>query len=366
MTGVRTEKLSKRFGSTTALSDVDLDIAPGELFFLLGPSGCGKSTLLRLIAGLLHPTSGRIFFNDKDVTRQSTQRRSAVMVFQSYALWPHLSVRENVGFGLEIRKFSRTALAHRISEVLKLVQLEQYGDRKPGELSGGQQQRVALARALAVEPKCLLLDEPLSNLDAKLRTEMRSEIRRICKKANTTTIYVTHDQKEALSIGDRIALMEQGKVVQIGTPAQLYNKPASRFVASFLGQTNLLPGRVLHQERGLVRLKTPLGEIMAFANYMLAPSVTLAIRPEQMKVVRSDGIRVMSDETEGALSAARNRFIGTPIENTFLGETSEHLIEVDGTRVRVVASPAMSDVPEEMLIEFDAESVIILGESDSS
>jgi iron(III) transport system ATP-binding protein len=362
MTGVRLENISKRFGSTTAVSDVSLDIQPGELFFLLGPSGCGKSTLLRLIAGLLHPNSGKIFFNDKDVTRQSTQARNAVMVFQSYALWPHLTVRENVGFGLEIRKIKGTARTHRIGEVLKLVQLEQYANRKPNELSGGQQQRVALARALAVEPKCLLLDEPLSNLDAKLRTEMRSEIRRICKKAGCTTIYVTHDQKEALSIADRIAVIEQGRIAQIGTPAELYNKPGSRFVAEFIGQTNVLPGRVLQQERGLVRLKTPLGDVMALANYMLTPSVTLAIRPEQMRVVRSDGIRVMEDESMGALSAARNRFIGTPVESTFLGETSEHLVEVDGTRVRVVASPAMSEVPEEMLIEFDAESVIILGQ----
>ena len=236
MTSIRLQQIGKTFGSTVALKDVTLQIAAGELFFLLGPSGCGKSTLLRLIAGLMEPTSGRIFFNDRDVTDQPTQRRSAVMVFQSYALWPHMSVSENVRFGLSVRGGERAAQDQRVAEVLDLVHLREYADRKPSELSGGQQQRVALARALAVKPACLLLDEPLSNLDAKLRLEMRAEIRRICKEVGLTTVYVTHDQKEALSIADRIAVMRAGLIEQGGTPSDVYHRPASDFVRDFMKQ----------------------------------------------------------------------------------------------------------------------------------
>ena len=234
MTSVRLQNISKRFGTTVALDDINLEIGAGELFFLLGPSGCGKSTLLRLIAGLHEPTSGRIFFNDRDVTPLGTEHRNAVMCFQSYALWPHMSVRENVRFGLSVRKADRAEQDRRVDEVLSLVRMTELGDRKPNELSGGQQQRVALARALAVKPDCLLLDEPLSNLDTKLRLEMRSEIRRICKSAGFTTVYVTHDQKEALSVADRIAIMNRGRIEQVGTPAEVYHRPVNEFVAEFM------------------------------------------------------------------------------------------------------------------------------------
>src|SRR5271155_2730204 len=203
MTAVRLEHINRRFGSTVALDDISLSIAAGELFFILGPSGCGKSTLLRLIAGLHEPTTGQIFFNDRDVTRLGTDKRNAVMCFQSYVLWPHMTVRENVAFGLDVRKVPAAELTTRVDQVLAMVQMTDLADRKPNQLSGGQQQRVALARALAVRPDCLLLDEPLSNLDAKLRNDMRGEIRRICKTSGYTTIYVTHDQKEALSIAER-------------------------------------------------------------------------------------------------------------------------------------------------------------------
>src|SRR4051812_35010264 len=229
MTAVRLEHIYKTFGQTLALNDIDLSINAGELFFLLGPSGCGKSTLLRLIAGLHEPTRGHIFFNDRDVTDLDTRKRNAVMCFQSYALWPHMTVRDNVAFGLNVRKYSGAEVAHRVNEMLKLVQMESLAERKPNQLSGGQQQRVALARALAVNPACLLLDEPLSNLDAKLRHEMRSEIRRICKTTGVTTIYVTHDQKEALSVADRIAVMKDGHLVQVGTPNELYHEPGTSF-----------------------------------------------------------------------------------------------------------------------------------------
>jgi iron(III) transport system ATP-binding protein len=236
MTSVRLENITKTFGSTVALANINLEVAAGELFFLLGPSGCGKSTLLRLIAGLYEPTAGRIFFNDRDVTELATDRRNAVMVFQSYALWPHMSVRENVRFGLGVRRVPRGEQDQRIDEVLTLVRMLDLADRKPNQLSGGQQQRVALARALAVKPDCLLLDEPLSNLDAKLRHEMRGEIRRICKSAGFTTLYVTHDQKEALSVADRIAVMSAGRVEQVGTPPEVFHRPASDFVREFMEQ----------------------------------------------------------------------------------------------------------------------------------
>src|SRR5687767_5275710 len=244
MTSVRLQKISKRFGDVVALHETDLDIAAGELFFLLGPSGCGKSTLLRLIAGLHEPTTGKIFFNDKDVTTLPTSERNAVMVFQSYALWPHMTVAENVRFGLEVRSLPRREQTSRVKEVLDLVHMEQYAKRKPNELSGGQQQRVALARALVVKPDCLLLDEPLSNLDAKLRLDMRSEIRRICRTAGLTAIYVTHDQKEALSIADRMAILNHGKIEQIGKPQDLYRRPDSRFIANFMGESNFLDAHV--------------------------------------------------------------------------------------------------------------------------
>jgi len=357
MTSVRLEMITKRFGQTTAVDCVDLEINSGELFFLLGPSGCGKSTLLRLIAGLLEPTEGRIHFNGQDVTKLDTQHRNAVMVFQSYALWPHMSVRQNVRFGLDVRGLPRDAQEARVDDVLKLVQMDQLAQRKPNQLSGGQQQRVALARALAVKPDCLLLDEPLSNLDAKLRNEMRTEIRRICKKTGATTIYVTHDQKEALSIADRIAVMDRGRIAQVGTPAELYHRPASRFVAEFIGQTNVISGRVLEQEHGVVRLQTALGRVMALSDRTLPEQVTIVIRPEQMRIVRS-----VNGSPDPDASIGKNRFTGKPIENTFLGESSEHLVEVDGANVRVIASPAMVNVPSQLTIEFEPESVVVLRE----
>src|SRR5688572_32100889 len=320
MTRVRFEHTSKRFGDTVAVDDVNFEIAAGELFFLLGPSGCGKSTLLRLIAGLHDPSDGRIWFNDRDVTALHTQKRNAVMCFQSYALWPHMTVAENVRFGLKVRGASRGEQDRRVGEVLQLVRMSEYSGRKPNQLSGGQQQRVALSRALAVNPDCLLLDEPLSNLDAKLRHEMRGEIRRICKTTGVTTIYVTHDQKEALSVADRIAVLNAGRLVQVGTPGELYHKPNNSFVADFIGQTNLLPGRVVSRNGKGVRVETPAGVFDSEGSTMVGDDVsqvTVSIRPEQMQIAR-DGVR--------ASNGAVNRIVGKPIETTFLGEASEHVL----------------------------------------
>jgi iron(III) transport system ATP-binding protein len=350
MTAVQLEHITKQFGTTTALDDVDLSIAAGELFFLLGPSGCGKSTLLRLIAGLHGPTSGRVLFNGRDVTHLGTDKRHAVMCFQSYALWPHMTVRENVNFGLDVRHVPRAERDARVDEVLALVQMTPRADRKPNQLSGGQQQRVALARALAVKPDCLLLDEPLSNLDAALRLEMRTEIRRICKTAGFTTIYVTHDQKEALSVADRIAVLKDGKVAQVGTPADLYHRPNSSFVAGFIGQTNLLPGKIVARDNGTVRVDTAAGPVVA-ARTDATPagdSVVLSIRPETMRVAR-DGM------AEGL-----NRFAGATAETIFLGEASEHVLTVNGQKLKVISTPPLFTVPEQMAVDVDPRDVVVL------
>ena len=351
MTNVRLENINKRFGKAVALADISVEIGAGELFFLLGPSGCGKTTLLRLIAGLGEPDSGRIFFNDEDVTKLATQERNAVMCFQSYALWPHMTVRDNIRFGLEVRKASEEERKRRVELVLKLVQMEELAGRRPNELSGGQQQRVALARALAVGPRCLLLDEPLSNLDAKLREEMRGEIRRICKAAGFTTIYVTHDQKEALSIADRIGLIKDGRLVQVGTPGELYHKPKTSFVADFIGRTNLLRGQVIGRSGEAIHVQTAAGTVTAACREATGDSVMLSIRPEQMRMARAN-----------AGGDGRNRFVGKPLESTFLGEASEHVVLVNDHRLRVIFTPPLFNVPEELAVEFDPEDVVVLTE----
>ena len=346
MTSVRLEHIHKKFGETTALDGIDLQINAGELFFLLGPSGCGKSTLLRLIAGLHEPTNGRIFFNDRDVTSLGTEKRNAVMCFQSYALWPHMTVRDNVRFGLDVRKTEAGETLRRVEEVLKLVQMESFAARKPNQLSGGQQQRVALARALAVKPDCLLLDEPLSNLDAQLRHEMRSEIRRICKTTGFTTIYVTHDQKEALSVADRIAVLKDGRLIQVGTPGELYHSPKTSFVAGFIGQTNLFAGISAEANS----FETAAGRITVKSSMPIGRSVTLSIRPEQIRIVKSEA-------TPGP-----NRLTGKVMETTFLGESSEHVLLVNEQRIKVISTPPLFSVPQDLTVEFSPEDVVVLSE----
>lgn len=357
MTEIALDGISKWLGTTLAVAGVTLRVENGELFFLLGPSGSGKSTLLGLIAGLEPPSAGSIRFDDRDVTALPTERRNAVLCFQSYALWPHKSVRENVGFGPKIAGLSRDAIDRRVDEVLALVRMTEYAARKPSQLSGGQQQRVALARALAANPACLLLDEPLSNLDAQLRHEMRTEIRRICKATGVTTVYVTHDQKEALATADRIAVMNQGRVMQVGTPRELYDRPKSPFIAAFIGHTNLMPARVLSREGDVVRLATPLGELEASARdspRTLADDVAVSIRPDRLRVGRG--------EVSGGASAV-NRFRAEALESQFLGESSEHHLRVNGHALRLVASPALDELPREVELEVAARDVIVLEEA---
>ena len=294
---IQIQGLVKRFGATTALDHVDLEIQPGELFFLLGPSGCGKTTLLRHIAGFYTPDEGTIRIGGEDVTHVPPHKRDTGMVFQSYALWPHMTLAENVAFGLQMRKVPKAEAAERVRAALAAVKMEDKASRKPNQLSGGQQQRVALARALVVQPRCLLLDEPLSNLDAKLRLEMRLEIRRICKESGLTAVYVTHDQKEALSIADRLAVMQAGRLEQVGSPLEVYRKPKNRFVASFIGETNFLPPDFF-------------GAQASFPG-----AGALSVRPE---VVRF-----------GAPPAGTPalRFKGIVHGTVYLGETAEHLLD---------------------------------------
>jgi iron(III) transport system ATP-binding protein len=257
-----------------------------------------------------------------------------------------------VRFGLAVRNANRGEQSRRVDEVLSLVRMLELADRKPNQLSGGQQQRVALARALAVRPDCLLLDEPLSNLDAKLRHEMRTEIRRICTAAGFTTIYVTHDQKEALSIADRIAVMNAGKLAQVGTPDELYHRPASAFVAEFIGHTNLIAGEVIEQVEKIVRVRTALGDVLAESDGNAHPkNVTLSIRPEQLELFTGEP----SSRADG-----RNRLVGRPTEMTFLGEASEHVVEVNGQALRVISTPPRFGVPPQVTVEFDARDVVIL------
>ena len=243
---IKLQNIRKRFGETVALDDLSLEFCDGKLTTLLGPSGCGKSTLLNLISGILPPTSGSIYFGDRDVTSLSPDKRNIGLVFQNYALYPHMTVGENIAFPLEIKKVSKKERMERAAEFAKLVRIEDYFTRKPSQLSGGQQQRVAIARALAKEPEILLLDEPLSNLDARLRLEMREEIRRLQLETGITTIFVTHDQEEALSISDHILLLKKGRIQQYGLPQELYDEPCNPFVADFLGNPpiNLYEGIV--------------------------------------------------------------------------------------------------------------------------
>jgi len=285
MISIQVDQLTKRFGETVALHQLDLRIEPGELFFLLGPSGCGKTTLLRSLAGFYIPEEGRIRFGDEDVTKLEPHRRNTGMMFQSYALWPHMTVEQNVAFGLEERKVSKSEITRRVGEALESVRMEPYAKRSPNQLSGGQQQRVALARALVIRPRCLLLDEPLSNLDAKLRLEMRAEIRRVCKEFKLTTVYVTHDQKEALSISDRMAILEDGHILQVGAPADVYRRPHSRTVAHFIGETDFIPGTIRARDGDKATVDTGVGRFHgllgdAASNPAIGSEVTLSIRPE--------------------------------------------------------------------------------------
>ena len=354
--GVSINQISKRFGSVLALDRVSLDIEPGEIFFLLGPSGCGKTTLLRCLAGFEFPDSGSVRFGSDDVTHLPAHRRHTGMVFQNYALWPHLSVAQNVAFGLEEQRARRDTIRERVTEALASVRMEAFGARSIHQLSGGQQQRVALARALVIRPRCLLLDEPLSNLDAKLRLEMRTEIRRICNEAGLTAIYVTHDQKEALTIADRMAVFDSGRVCQVGTPGEVYRRPVSRFVANFVGETNFIEAEVVSVTGRTVELLAGgqpfLSEGVA-GDFRAREKVTLSIRPETWK---------LSDKPPGALAhGVPNVVHGRIVETTYLGEMAQYRFAATGFSLKVSEmNPRSVAKDDRCYAMISAEDVVVL------
>jgi iron(III) transport system ATP-binding protein len=337
MESIRVEKLVKEFGTVRALDGICVTIEPGELFFLLGASGCGKTTLLRCIAGLETPTGGSVWFGARDVTRMPPHKREAAMVFQSYALWPHMTVAQNIAFGLEERKVPKAEIRQRVEEALEMVQLSGFGGRSIDQMSGGQQQRVSLARALVVRPKCLLLDEPLSNLDAQLRVEMRREIRRIVKENGLTGIYVTHDQEEALAMADRMAVLTRGRVGQIGTPEQIYRDPRSAYVANFIGETNIIQGETAEVADGFARVITPAGVLcgrITDPDWVPAPGepVRLSIRPEAWRLHEEEGDNpVMGKITERAYLGQRIQYwIETALGRQQVVEMNPHIIHEPG------------------------------------
>ncbi len=314
------ERVVKAFDTTVAVNDVSLEIREGELFFLLGPSGCGKTTCLRVIAGFYEPDVGELRFGGRVMNSVPPHKRNTGMVFQNYALWPHMNVYENVEYGLTIRKVDKEARKNRVAEVLNVVRMPEYADRPVNKLSGGQQQRIALARALVVEPDVLLLDEPLSNLDAKLRLEMRHEIKRIHSQANITAIYVTHDQHEALSLADRMAIMNDGVIVQVGAPREVYRAPANAFVASFIGETNFIEGRISAQSNGAAEIITTMGILHTttiYHEFANGENVTCSIRPESIHI---------HDEMP---SGVPNRLSAKVVEATYLGRIEEYQLALN-------------------------------------
>ncbi len=359
------DDMSKKYGTVTAVHRLSLDIEDGALHFLLGPSGCGKTTTLRILAGLETPSEGRILFGDHDVTNVPAAQRGIGMVFQNYALWPHMTVRENIEYGLKLRKLGKKEQEKLLQESLELTQLNSYVDRYPGQLSGGQQQRVALARALAIKPSVLLLDEPLSNLDAKLRLEMRDNITRIHQMTRITTIYVTHDQKEALSMGTQVSVMRAGHLIQTDSPRKLYHHPLTPFIANFIGETNLYHGTVASIDPKQAIIKTPFGPILArghrCAGIKVGDSVSLSIRPEAIQVQFAD---FGQDASAVQVQTQENRFKTTLSLLTYHGESEQ--LELDGpgnTKVRVnVFNPPELDlrVGEPVSCFFPPDRVVVL------
>jgi iron(III) transport system ATP-binding protein len=310
--------LTKRFGPLEVVSRAAFSIGEGELFTLLGPSGCGKTTLLRLIAGFYAPDEGEVRFDDRRVNEMPPHERGIGMVFQNYALWPHMTVHQNVAYGLKLRRVGGAEIEQRVRGALDKVQLAGLGDRYPGQLSGGQQQRVALARALVLNPKILLLDEPLSNLDAKIRIQVRAEIRKLQKELGITTVYVTHDQEEALTLSDRIAVLNQGKLFQVGAPRELYERPANRFVADFIGINNLVDGtvRTVDAAGGRLTVDSALGALGALPNAQLraGDKCVICVRPENVAI--------------GEVAGERNAVKGTIAFAAYLGNTLRYDVDL--------------------------------------
>jgi putative spermidine/putrescine transport system ATP-binding protein len=356
----------KNYGQNTVVHKFDLDVERGEFVSFLGPSGCGKTTTLRMVAGFEVPTAGAIRIDGKDITRLRPNQRNVGMVFQSYALFPNMTVADNVAFGLKIARKPANEIAARVEEMLKIIKLPHLGGRFPYQLSGGQQQRVALARALAISPKVLLLDEPLSALDAKIRISLREEIRSLQRSLGITTIYVTHDQEEALSMSDRIVVMNEGRVEQIGTPFEIYNNPKTRFVASFVGTLNILKGKVVDPAAGKIAIDGQ--EIFSskrISHLQAGEACTAALRPEAASLHQSElqeAAKIAS--SFGRESGPRNRMIGTVEEVSFLGSVvrirvrfKESAISLDTFNNPNASPPARG---AQVTVTFGREDLLVL------
>ena len=361
MVSVKLVDVTKTFsgGKVVATDHVSLEIKDGEFFTLLGPSGCGKTTLLRLIAGFYYPDSGEIYFDDKNVTEVPPYERETGMVFQNYALWPHMTVFDNIAYGLKIRKLPKEEVKQHVKEALELVHLEGMEDRMPHQLSGGQQQRVALARAVVIKPKVLLLDEPLSNLDAKLRIEMRSELVRLQRELGITAIYVTHDQEEAMAISQRLAILRSGRIQQVGTPKEVYEKPQNYFVADFIGQCTFFEGIVEKVEGEYITVKTKHGPLLKGKRtnhnytFKVGDPAVCAIRPEDFHLNKP------SDQVNSI--KGKIRLI------TFLGQYNQIFINVNGLTLQISVDTNIelkedqqltvyANIDETMILKPDEES----------
>ena len=326
-------QVSKHYAGLVALHPLELEVAQGELVTLLGPSGCGKTTLLRIVAGFLTPDSGRVLLGGRDVTRLPARARDMGMVFQSYSLFPNLTAGENVAFGLDVRRLGSAEKKQRVDELFALIGLGEFQGRYPAQLSGGQQQRVALARALAIQPSVLLLDEPLSALDAQVRLNLRDEIRRVQQQTGTTTLFVTHDQEEALAISDRVVVMNQGRVAQVGTPAEIYRRPATPFVAEFIGSSSGLSGQVVDAQAGLVQvagLGAPLGVGRALTGFSRGEAVRLYLRPEELR---------LGAQSPGSITVQirQKRFLGAITRVSVGAGTHELEIDLQGAQAEALA-----------------------------
>jgi spermidine/putrescine ABC transporter ATP-binding subunit len=355
MVSVRLENVTKRFGKVIAVNNVTLEIKHGEFFTFLGPSGCGKTTTLRVIAGLETADEGRIFFDNVDVTDYPPYKRNTGMVFQNYALWPHMTVFDNIAYGLKLKKLPKEEIKRKVKEVIDFIKLSGMEDRYPTQLSGGQQQRVALARALVVEPKVLLLDEPLSNLDAKLRVEMREEIQRIQKRLGITAIYVTHDQEEAMVISDRIAILNQGKVMQVGTPQELYKRPRNLFVATFLGRYTMLEGVVEDvSNEGYVKIR---GRDVELLGTVTSSDISLRESDKVVSIIRPHAFKFHPP-----------KHVHTTIEGiiewvSYLGPYYEARLRVGNTSFLMTVDPSIEvHVGDKMSVYVEPEDILVFPE----
>jgi putative spermidine/putrescine transport system ATP-binding protein len=332
-------RIDKAYGAASVLDGVDLAIEKGEFIALLGPSGCGKTTLLRIIAGLVQPDGGTVMLAGTDVTRLPPHRRNIGVVFQNYALFPHLTVAENVGFGLAVRRVARAERAPRVAEALRLVQMQDYAERRIGALSGGQQQRVALARALAFAPSLLLLDEPLAALDRKLRESVQVELRQLIRRLGITTVFVTHDQEEALILADRIGVMNQGRLEQLAAPRELYARPRSRFVLDFVGRSCLIAGRVASAAEGMVTVETAHGRIIAPGSFMAGAAVEIGLRPEALRLGPGGG----SGSNRITATVTDRIFLGSRLVMTLAAGPGERLlVELDAAEAEAASSETVT------------------------